>query len=847
MSVTGIVASTYAAPLWSNTTVNTTTPSSYSPTSNATALNCIPCTLFQFEPGYATWSSTAPVQALATTQLIVDPNRNTTSTSITCNTAVLDSYTSDFDLAYSLNDQCELVAKYIAVFGSGGGTAGFQWATATLTEPSGVHIQIGGNVNGLGEISTTDADGRPVCTTFQTFYSTALGVYTGPLTTDVTATWTKTETYTLTDGNSSELTIQTTTETANGGGLWLMPDLSSYFPGLAAISQCGSYIIPGGVPLALQPASYVVLPASTLPRTLPGPPSTTLVSNGPTSEAARPGNSPVTALPQVTDGPQPTSPAEPVGRSSANNAASPSAGKPAPPTEAEPTTAVVVPVPHPTKPSKPSPPNAVSLLDSALAFTAPSTPRNPPIIPAIASYIASGIAPEQGGPSDAAPAAPQFSIVPGVPSGYVVGGSKTIQPGGPPATVAGTTFSALPFGQGVAVNGAGHASTVAVGDTGSASQAGGIDVAAVNGPPSYVLNGHSISAGGPAYTNAGTVYSALPSAKGVLVSVNGAQNTIPYAAIATPSPQLIALTGSGAGSAFVFGDTTFSAGGQAVRISGMVYSALPAGSGVLISAEGVQSTIPYSALATAAPVAIALAEPSLGSTYVFGGITLCAGGPALTSMGGVYSAQPNGKGILASSSGQSTTISPGASVNGVPVSLAAGASPGYVIAGTTLSAGGAAVTSNGVVYTALPSASGVLEITNGRTTTLHPPIITGAAKLPQVVASGSDYVIEGSITLTPGGPESLIFGTEYTALPSGSGVLAIANGQFTTLTAVSTAAPSRVSNGGASRTGFTSATATDGSTAATSGAGQASMSKALCVSSALLLLLLLHLGPEPGP
>ncbi|OQO07670.1 hypothetical protein B0A48_07367 [Cryoendolithus antarcticus] len=845
MSVTGIAMSTYTAPLWSNATVNTTTSSIYVPAPNATALNCIPCTLFQFEPGYATWSSTAPVEALATTQLIVDPNRNTTSTSIICNTAVLDSYTSAFDVAYSLNDQCELVAKYIAVFGGGGVTAGFQWATATLTEPSGVHIQIGGNVNGLGEISTTDADGQSVCETFQTFYSTPLGVYTGPLTTDVTATWTKTETYTLTDGNSSELTTQTTTETANGGGLWLMPDLSSYFPGLAAISQCGSYIIPGGVPIALQPASYVMLPASTLPRTLPGPPSTTLVSNGPTSEAARPGNSPVTALPLVTGGPQPTSPAEPVGRSSANNAASPSAGKPAPPTEAEPTTAVVVPVPHPAKPSKPSPPNAVSVLDSALASKAPSTPGSPPIIPAIASYIASGIAPQQGGPSDAAPAVPQFSIVPSVPGGYIIGGSKTIQPGGPPATMAGTTFSALPFGQGVAVIGAGHASTVAVGDTGSASQAGGIDVAVVNGPPSYVYNGHSISAGGAAYTNAGTVYSALPSAGGVLVSANGAQNTIPYAAIATPPPQDNELTGSGADSAFVVGDGTFSAGGQAITILGTVYSALPAGLGILISAEGVQSTIPYSALATAAPIAIALANVSPGSIYVFGGTTLSAGGPALTSMGEVYSALPDGAGILASSSGQSSTISPGASLNGVPVSIATGASPGYVIAGTTLSAGGTAVTSAGVVYSALLSGSGVLQIANGRTTTLHPPTITTSARLPEVVAMGSDYVIEGSITLTPGGPEGLIFGTEYTALPSGAGVLMIAHGQFTTLTAVSTAAPSGVSNGGASRTGFTSAVGTDGPDAATSAAGHVNMSSTLCISSALLLLLLLRIGPGP--
>ncbi|KAK6421419.1 hypothetical protein LTR95_016814 [Oleoguttula sp. CCFEE 5521] len=837
MAVTGIAASTYASVLWSNTTTNTSTQLGYTSSLNATALHCIPCSAFQFEPGFATWSSTAPVEALATTQLIIDPNSNTTSTSIKCNTAVLDSYTPEFDRTYSLNDKCELVAKYVAVFG-GGGTDAFQWATATLTEPSGVQIQIGGNVAAQGEISTTDAYGKEVCTTFDTFYSTPLGVYTGLLTTNVSATWTQTVTYTPVDVNSTELTTQTATQTVNGG-LWIMPALSDYFPGLAAMSQCGPYVIPGGVPLALQPASYVVLPASTLPRTLPSLPPPTLVSSGPTSEAARPGNSPVTALPQVTGGPQSASQHHAVGGSSANEAASPSAGKPAPPAEAEATTAVVVPVQNPAEPSKPSPPNAVSVLDSALPSLTPSTPGSPPIIPTIASYIASGIAPQQGGPSGAGPAAPYFNLVPGIPGGYLVGGSKSIQPGGPAATVAGTTFSALPFGQGVAVNGAGHVSTVGLGDTVSTFQAGGIGVAVVNGPPAYVYNGHSISAGGDAYTSLGTVYSALPSAGGILVSANGAQSTISYAAIATPSPQISALTSPGAGSAFVVGDSSFSAGGQAVTISGTVYSALPAGSGVLVAADGVQSTIPYSALA------IALPDVSPGSTYVFGSTTLSAGGPALTSMGEVYSALPNGKGILASSNGQSSTISPGASVNSVSVSFAAGISPAYVIAGTTLSAGGAAVTSAGAVYSALPSGSGVLQIANGRTTTLHPPTITTSARLPQVVASGNNYVIEGSITLTPGGPESLVFGTEYTALPSGLGVLVIAHGQFTTLTAVSTVAPTSVTNGRPSRTNFTSATATDGSDGATSGAVQANISRVVCISLGLLLLLLLQLGPGP--
>jgi len=113
----------YPGALWTNTSISPI------PMTTAAPVDCLPCSYLQIEPGYATWSADPSIQPLATTQVIVDPNNNTTSTSIRCDTEVLSSYSSRVDLSYTVDESCSLVAKYVGVYGGAGNTDDFQWAT----------------------------------------------------------------------------------------------------------------------------------------------------------------------------------------------------------------------------------------------------------------------------------------------------------------------------------------------------------------------------------------------------------------------------------------------------------------------------------------------------------------------------------------------------------------------------------------------------------------------------------------------------------------------------------------------------------------------------------------------
>lgn len=92
---------------------------------NATATTshtgCQPCSHLNIIPGIADWGPINPsIPVLRTVQLVVDPNRNTTSTSVHCNTAALSAYQTNTwsPEMYSLDDGCNLVARYL-VWGVG--------------------------------------------------------------------------------------------------------------------------------------------------------------------------------------------------------------------------------------------------------------------------------------------------------------------------------------------------------------------------------------------------------------------------------------------------------------------------------------------------------------------------------------------------------------------------------------------------------------------------------------------------------------------------------------------------------------------------------------------------------
>lgn len=225
----------------------------------------------------------------------------------------------------------------------------------------------------------------------------------------------------------------------------------------------------------------------------------------------------------------------------------------------------------------------------------------------------------------------------------------------------------------------------------------------------------------------------------------------PIAIITTGSPnQRPAPSVTG----FIVGSLTASPGGAAVTRGGSTFSALPSGSGLQVVANGKTEIVPIAATsAGSSPV-------QLGNTdgeYVFGDSTLTAGGQSLTRDGTTFSALPSRGGVVAIFNGHTRTMSAIGST--VTSSVQSGSSEGqYVIDGTTLTAGGVALTTTGKTYSPLPSGAGLAVIVDGQTSTasigetLGIKTAGGESDLPAVI-------------LLPANPEQLITlgGRTYTA------------------------------------------------------------------------------------
>lgn len=133
--------------------------------------------------------------------------------------------------------------------------------------------------------------------------------------------------------------------------------------------------------------------------------------------------------------------------------------------------------------------------------------------------------------------------------------------------------------------------------------------------------------------------------------------------------------------------------------------------------------------------------------------------------------------MLAIANGQSTTISTFANL-AAQVGTTAGAEDKYIIGeGTTLTAGGNALTISETAYTALASGSGIAIVANGHTTILNHDSRSGG---PRAVSA---YIVEGSATIAAGGAVAIISETTYSALPSGAGVLVLEDGRSSTVSA----------------------------------------------------------------
>jgi hypothetical protein len=195
-----------------------------------------------------------------------------------------------------------------------------------------------------------------------------------------------------------------------------------------------------------------------------------------------------------------------------------------------------------------------------------------------------------------------INTIPGSQGGYTFQ-SQTIAVGGSALVVAGATYSALPQGSGIAVAASGSSSIIAVPEATTITGLGAVEILeTLSDEGVYVLdNSITVSAGGAPVTISNTVYSALPSGFGVLVIPGGSgvgdgDNFAAYieqGVSGTGSPN-----GQAHGESYIIGAELVSevsnGAGSVTTVAGVVYSALPSGSGILVVADGTSTTVSVS-------------------------------------------------------------------------------------------------------------------------------------------------------------------------------------------------------------------------------------------------------------
>ncbi|KAL9069417.1 MAG: hypothetical protein Q9157_006170 [Trypethelium eluteriae] len=334
------------------------------------------------------------------------------------------------------------------------------------------------------------------------------------------------------------------------------------------------------------------------------------------------------------------------------------------------------------------------------------------------------------------------SADPAVPGGIIVGGSS-VSPGGA-ATVGGTAISNGPHGVVV-----GSTLTMPLPSPGqSATSIGGQAVAAdPNAPGGIIVGGASIGKG-QATTVAGTVIS--NGSQGIIV---GSSSTMPVpspGAGAAPSAAVFTMLGqtytAQPGKPFVVDGATMSPGGPAATVSEQVISAGP--SGVVVDG----SSIAYSAAPGYAPSA------STSEYTVQFSNPPNAAGPDSPAQQAAFTGT-SGKGFTAvePANGASTAVLS----NSITLSVGG---PGTVIDGRTVSLAPSGIVVDGQTDaftsgTYYPSSSGQVAVYTDGQGHQHTAI--------EAMGESSTAVIDGSVTLTAGGPDTVLNGMTVTLAPSG--------------------------------------------------------------------------------
>ncbi|KAK3661253.1 hypothetical protein LTR56_000376 [Elasticomyces elasticus] len=326
-------------------------------------------------------------------------------------------------------------------------------------------------------------------------------------------------------------------------------------------------------------------------------------------------------------------------------------------------------------------------------------------------------------------------------NGYDIAGT-TLQAGSSAIVVAGTTYSALPSGSGVIVQSAGGSSTI-LADPSAA-------ITALSTSGGYAVAGNTLTAGGAAATISGATYSVLPSGGGVQIVQNGV-TSIFYQGTSTLADPAASVTALSASNAYAVAGQTITAGGAAVTLSGITFSALQSGSGVQEVQAGITSILQVGSTNGNAPSSITIGSEVLSyqplgpDAAIIGSETLTANGATVTEDGQTLQLISQSRGLALVINGTATTPLPGSTegtvrLNGQVFTIYPGGSSKVVIDGQTVVPGYATA-----IYGATLSLQGsdllIIDGTSTSTevlgTVLSGPITTGLTVATDSVGAAS--------------------------------------------------------------------------------------------------------------
>lgn len=411
-------------------------------------------------------------------------------------------------------------------------------------------------------------------------------------------------------------------------------------------------------------------------------------------------------------------------------------------------------------------------------------------------------------------------------SGTFVVDGQTLTPGG--VIVAdGTTISLGPSASIAVVNGV--TETLVFSPTITPAPVLSVDGQAFTATSgTFVIDGQTLTPGG-VFTVDGTVISLSPSA--TIAVVNGVTTTLAYAPMIT-SPPTLTIAGevyTATSGSFVIDGQTLTPGGV-LTVDGTVVSLGPSATIAVIN--GITSTLAYPPTITSPPTLTIAGQvyTATSGTFVIGTQTLTPGA-ILTISGTTVSLGPSASfaivnGVISTLVSPPTITAPPFLTIGNTVYTATvnGAGTTYVIAGQTLTPGGA-ITVDGTRISLAASATAL--VVNGRTTSLSPatavitlpPLLTiGPSTYTALPGGGTTFVIAGQ-TLTPGGV-IVVDGTTISLSPGATAL--VVNGRTTALfPATSTRANTAMTTSTSARPGESVGSASASATKTGAAAGRA--------------------------